>query len=484
MKFIPSNLKAAIVVGLSIALFACGSTEGEEAGVDGSTPAPVDAPPPVDPAPPEAPAPTPPPEETTPPPPEEPAPAPPPPPDEPSTDPKQLLFDEDLAKLLIQSKPNDINLPLGLQAAFDIEYLGSFRMLAGGRSTSDYAIGTLGHNAQSNSLYMAGHAQHNAIAEFEIPEILSFDENIENIIKANVFQDYVTILDKKDIGNQTNRITGILNYKDSMLVTSEIWYDGGGSNRDNLQVFATPNNLTSSSYKGLLQIDGGALAAGYMSKVPDELVSALGGEYIVGWASNYSITSRYSQGPSLYIFNPQESLDAVVTVDKEISTTPIMVFPLEPGKELVPGGSEYKMEISPIWGPLSKVKYGFIVPGTELFMAIGGSGGIHSGIGYKITQDNGDHCDGQCTYEAKDNYNYFWLFNINDMLNASEPWLVKPVSYGKWSHPYDNGGEHSVTGATYNQESSTLYMTLDKAGQVGDYDTPPLILAYRIELKQ
>jgi hypothetical protein len=493
MKFIPSILKTAIVVGLSIALFACGSTEGEEAGVDGSTPAPVEAPPPVDPAPPEAPAPTPPPEETTPPPPEEPAPPPPPeepappPPEEPAPPPSspegQVLFEEDIAKDIRQSIPTDVNIPLGIQATLDVEYLGAFRALAGGESNSNYAVGVLGHNSDSNSLYMAGHSQHNAIAEFGIPDELSLEEAADNIITANVLQEYTTILDKKLDGNNTDKITGILSYEGNLLVTSEIWYDANGSNRDNLQVFSTEYALSDSSFNGMLQIDGGATAAGYMSKVPAELVNKVGSPYIVGWAANYSITSRYSQGPSLHTFDPQDAINAVIGVDKKIEAIPRMVFPLEPGKELVKDGAKYDLNISPIWGPLSKAKYGFIIPGTDLFMAIGSTGGIHSGIGYKITQDNGSLCSGQCTYEADDNYNYFWLFDINDIISADEPWLTRPISYGKWSHPYDKGGRHSVLGASYNGESSVLYISLREAGQVGTYDRPPLIIAYNIKAK-
>ena len=402
-------------------------------------------------------------------------------PSPPPEDSVQLLFDEDIAEIIVQSTPSQINLPLGLQAAFDMEYVGSFRVAGSGDSNSNYAVGALGHNSQNNSLYMAGHSHHNAIAEFEIPADLSFEENVENITIASVFQNYITILDKKDDGNDTNKITGILSYKDNLLVTSEIWYDAGGTNIDNLQVFSTANSLSTSAYKGMLQIDGGALAAGYMSKIPEDLVDSLDAEYLVGWASNYSITSRYSQGPSIHRFNPQNAVNSVMTIDKRISATSLMVFPLEEGKELVQGGADYKLEISPIWGPVSKAKYGFFIPGTGLFLAVGSSGGINSGIGYKITQDNGTRCPGQCSYEADDNYNFFWLFDVNDLLSAEEPWLVQPVSYGKWSHPYDDGGVHRVLGATYNETTSILYITLGRAGRVGEYDRPPLIVAYRIE---
>ncbi|GAA0413183.1 hypothetical protein GCM10009133_21910 [Cocleimonas flava] len=393
----------------------------------------------------------------------------------------QILFEQDIAEDITQSTPTEINLPLGLQATLDIEYLGAFRALAGGDSSSDYAVGILGHNPDNNSLFMVGHSHHNSIAEFAIPDEFSLAEEASDILKADVLQEYVSILDKRDIGQQTNRIDGILFYKQNLLVTSEIWYDASGTNKDNLQVFSNPNDLASSAFKGMLQIQGGARSAGYMSKIPANLVSTLGSEYLVGWASNHSITSRYSQGPSLNLFDPQDAVDADIAVDNTVAVQPKMVFPFEDGKQIVADSNEYKLDISPIWGPVSKAKYGFIIPGTSLFMAVGSHGGIHSGIGYKITQDNGNLCGGPCTYEADDNYNYFWLFDVNDMLTAEDPWLVQPISYGKWSHPYDKAGKHNILGASYDDATSTLYMTLSNAGQVGTYDRPPLILAYKVK---
>ncbi len=483
MKFIPSVLKTAIVVGLSFTLFACGSTDSEETVEEASVPAVVaPPPPPADPAPQ-----PPPPEEPTPPPPppEEPAP-PPPPPEEPAppTPPEeQVLFEEDIAKDIRQSTPTDVNIPLGIQATLDVEYLGAFRVEAGGQSSSDYAVGTLGFNPDNNSIFVAGHGNDKAVAEFEIPDELSLSENPQEVVLANVFQDFVTLLDKKSEGNQTNAINGLLYYKENLIVTSEIWYDGSGSNRDNLQIFSVANDLSSSSYKGMLQLEGAALAAGYMSKVPDDLVETIGGEYIVGWASNYSITSRYSQGPSIYVIAPQEVVDITPTVSREVESSMLMSFPLEEGKTLVPDGEKYLDDISPIWGPVAKAKYGFIIPGTSIFMALGSHAGIHSGVGYKIVQDDGRLCGGPCPHSAADVYNYFWLFDVNDIVNAPNPWEVQPISYGKWSHPYDNNGHRMMLGATYDDYSNTLYLSIDSAGQVANYDRPPMILAYKVKSK-
>lgn len=396
----------------------------------------------------------------------------------------QLLFSEDVAKEIRQSEPDNINLPLGLQATLDIEYLGAFRVNAGGESGSDWAVGTLGFNPDNNSLFMAGHAHHNAIAEFKIPSKLSFSPKVANISNAAVLQKYVKILAKKDIGNKTNKINGMLYYKKNLLVSSEIWYDGNGGNRDNLQIFSNAHNISSSDYKGMLQVEGAAKAAGYMFKVPAEMQGKIGSEYLIGWASNYSITGRYSQGPSLYRFDPNQAMLAVPSVSRVIDTEPLMVFPLEEGKQLVEGGQRYKRDISPIWGPMAKVRYGFIIPGTSYFLAVGSHSGLHSGVGYKITQDNGYLCGGPCSYESADRYNYFWIFDVDEILKAEQPWLVQPISYGKWSHPYDRNGAKNVIGGAFDLDRSILYLALSGAGQTRPYENVPLIISYHIEAKK
>jgi hypothetical protein len=331
---------------------------------------------------------------------------------------------------------------------------------------------------------MAGHSKHNALAEFAIPSTLSFESEVKEIPEAAVLQNYVKILNKKSVGNTNNKINGILYHNQNLLVSSEIWYDGEGNNRDNLQIFSNALDIRSSGYTGMLQVEGAAKAAGYMFKVPKDLSDKLGADYMAGWASNYSIKSRYSQGPSLFRFNPQQAIDAVPTVNRTINTKPLMVFPYGEGKEL---NDRYEEDsstyLSPLWGDVARAKYGFIIPGTTYFLAIGQHSGLHSGIGYKITQDNGKLCGGPCAYENSDIYNYFWIFDVNDMLNADEPWKVSPISYGKWSHPYDRSGARGILGGTFDEQTSTLYLTLEKAGQVGTYDRAPLILSYKIKAK-
>lgn len=401
-----------------------------------------------------------------------------------SIEPEVSLFAEDIAKEIEQSTPTSLNVPLGLAAKLDITYQGAFRVLARGESSSSYAVGPLAYNKDNNSIFMAGHDHHRAIAEFEIPDELSLDPKAAKIVKAKVLQNYVKALNKNKIGNKTDKITGLLYYQGKLLVNSEIWYDGGGKNKDNLQVISDANDLKSADYKGMLQLEGAAKVAGYMSEVPENLQTALGGNYISGWASNYSITSRYSQGPSMYVFSPEDAINATLDGDRTITTTAKMVFPFKGGKVLVKGGDKYTDDVSPIWSSMADARFGFIVPDTNIFMVIGYQGGLHSGIGYKIVQDTGRLCGGGCTKEAKDSYNYFWLFDTTDIINADEPHKIQPFSYGKWSHPYDKDGGHKIIGGTFDTENSRLFLTLKGAGRTGKYDRPPLILSYKITAKR
>jgi hypothetical protein len=387
----------------------------------------------------------------------------------------EVLFAQDISANMPASTVNNPHIPLGLATQFDIEYKGAMRPLAKGESSSSYAVGTLGFNPNHNSLYMTGHSQHNAVAEFKIPATLPITNIVKDLPVMEVLQPYKRVLERASRGNKTNKTTGMLVVDDKLLVTSEIWYDGGGSNKDNLQVFDA-NNLAKAP-KGMLQLKGGALIAGYMAPIPSRLSERFGGDYLVGWASNYSITSRYSQGPSLAVFNPYDAINGDTV---EINTQIKQVYRHGKKTEMVKGGAEYKRNISPVWAPNAKGLYGFIVPNTDIFMVVGKHGGINTGIGYKITQDNGNICGGQCPYGADDLYNYFWLFNVNDILSAENPSDPRPFSYGKWSMPFKG----ALIGAVADLSRDMLYITIKDAGRIGEYDFTPLILAYSIKAKQ
>lgn len=391
------------------------------------------------------------------------------------------VFPEDLVRDYARSTPEHILIPRGLKWILNVTYEGYFRVKAGGDSDASHSVGTLAYNIHNDSIFLAGHAHHKAVAEFKIPNTLSTSSEIINEPFAPVLQDFTSVLDKRTNGRMTNKITGMLYNQGALIINSEIAYDAGANNKDNTQVFYDASSLRTSPYAGLFQIEHGAKAAGYMSVVPQEMQERLGGQYIVGWASNYSINGRYSIGPSLHTFNPDDILNADTEINYSIPVDTYMMFPLQ--NPIVANANSAHLDVSPIWAETSRAIYAFIIPDTNYYLVIGSHSGLHSGLGYKITQDSGRICGGSCPYEASDYYNYFWLFDVNDILSAENPHSILPVSYGKWSHPFDDDGQHKVIGATFDHYNHRLFIALNAAGQVGRYDSVPLIISYKISAR-
>jgi len=207
----------------------------------------------------------------------------------------------------------------------------------------------------------------------------------------------------------------------------------------------------------------------------------LGGPLLTGWASNTSIISRHSVGPTLFTMDPADLDSGDAQVDPSIDTQAHMDFPYAGGRWITPDALDSgPSPASPLWNFLAKARVGFIAPGTSTFVVLGEIGGTRNGIGYKIEQDNGNRCGGYCAYDADDYDNAYWLFDVNDIVDADDVHLPQPYSYGTWSVPFDDGGSHRIIGGTFDPTAATLYLALANAGQVGTYDRPPLILAYSV----
>ena len=119
------------------------------------------------------------------------------------------------------------------------------------------------------------------------------------------------------------------------------------------------------------------------------------------------------------------------------------------------------------------------MPGTRTFALFGSSAGVDTGIGYKITQTDDNLCGGPCARGADDQYNYYWFFALDEILAASALSDPRPYAYGRWSVPFDRDGAHSIIGGAYAPDENVLYLSLEGAAKVGDFDWPPLIVAFQ-----
>jgi hypothetical protein len=132
-----------------------------------------------------------------------------------------------------------------------------------------------------------------------------------------------------------------------------------------------------------------------------------------------------------------------------------------------------------VWTHLSRAAFGIIVPGTRTYLTLGYSGGHENGVCYKCTQDNGNLCGGYCTPVAADNYQYYWLWDVNDLVKVKKgemnSWAVRPYNYGKLALPFKG----AIGGGSFDTASGTLYLTIQGADREGEYSNPPVIVVYR-----
>ncbi|MEM9071886.1 MAG: hypothetical protein AAGE52_25475 [Myxococcota bacterium] len=397
-------------------------------------------------------------------------------------------------------RDEDSSVPVdrGLLAIDDLEYVGAFRFASStfGESSVNYAVGTLGYNPDRRSLFIAGHAQHNAVAEFAIPDRYGTADVVEELpLVGEPLQEFQRLLDRPSTGNPDgmDRYTGLYWHEGHLIVQANRWYDASGRARDTT-LLVVDGDL-SGSIRGYFQLTGAAHSAGYISAIPPAWQDALGGSTLAGWASNYSIVSRYSVGPSLFVFEPDAVTDQASNpaAGGAIEATPWMNFGYADGQFLADDALEYACDredevttcesgasASALWNIISRGMYGFIVPGTRTYAVFGSSGGVETGLGYKIDQDDGRLCGGPCARGASDYYNYYWFFDIDEILAADEVHTPRPYAYGPWSLPFDDGGAHRILGGAWNADEEVLYLSLANAAQVGDFDRPPLLLAFRL----
>ena len=137
-------------------------------------------------------------------------------------------------------------------------------------------------------------------------------------------------------------------YDDELIVNGEDFYDAAANNYDTTLVVRDSSNL-GGTIDGWFEMSGRAHAAGYMGRIPipASLQQLFGGaQYYTGWSSVYSITSRYSQGPSLWTFDPYSSFSG--KTEGPVSTTDWMNFPYSGGSSswLSPTAPYYSPQFS------------------------------------------------------------------------------------------------------------------------------------------
>ncbi len=380
----------------------------------------------------------------------------------------------------------------------NFEYQGGFRSpdTTGAIThydTLSYSPGVIAYNPVNHSIFVPTHAGTQAIVEFAIPEIVNSRETADFKISEVIIQNSGVFhqSDRVDTGiNDRFLITGLALMEGKLVVNYMDWYDTTDE-KDTTVIFQDADNLASGEVTGPLQINGAMHAAGWITPIPKLSQDRLGGLYLSGFSSG-AILSRLSVGPSAFIYK-----DAASILNAESGTTienvGLLDFPY-PGGELYNKSLYGENPISiddilynndlknDLWTRTSSATHGFIVPDSNTYVTLGHSSGHEFGLAYKALQDDGTQCGGPCSYVASDKYNYYWLWNINDLVKVKQgllqPHDLRPYEYGKLNTP----SNAELKGASYDANSGLLYVSLKNADTTTKYARPPLIYVYKISI--
>lgn len=371
----------------------------------------------------------------------------------------------------------------------DFEYVGAFRLPSRryGESDLNFSQGPIAFNPDRQSLFIVGHAHQQAIAEFTIPELVESTVLAELNMAGDPVQPFAAILNRASGGNPegNNRIGGMLYVSGpdgtELPVNAYEYYDAPGDNTVSMLVVRDANGLAESDVDGYFEVQGRpGHTAGWISPVPEPWQSALGGDFVTGNSSGIPIISRTSVGPSAFVFDP---LDIVgkKSVSTPISTTRLLDFSL--AHRLHDDLSNESRE-NDLWNHLSRAVYGVIVPGTRTYATFGHSGGNESGVGYKIVQDNGRRTGGYSSFAVKDNYHYFWLWDVNDLIRVRAGEIqahdVRPYQHGIFRTPFE-GSSQRLGGGAFDASTGRIYLTAQTADrEQGRYANPPVVMAYKV----
>lgn len=162
-----------------------------------------------------------------------------------------LVFLVGLIPLHAQGDPSQLPL-IHLE---DFQYRGAFRLPDDtyGTSNLNYSQGPIAYNPDNHSIFIVGHAHHQQIAEFVVPDLVVSDHIPDLNMAGAPLQIFSDILGRVPGGNpqNLNRVGGIeyVSTADGaeLIVNAYEYYDAPGDNTHTTAVVRTAGNLAASA---------------------------------------------------------------------------------------------------------------------------------------------------------------------------------------------------------------------------------------------
>ncbi|GAB5415420.1 MAG: hypothetical protein Cons2KO_30230 [Congregibacter sp.] len=385
-----------------------------------------------------------------------------------------------ISQVACGDEPVDRVFPLG--DIYELVFEGGIRLQEGtfGSSRAAYNVGPVTVDEDLGQIFVAGHAHHFSVGAYRLTKPKSSFSIADFPIAKNI-QPYRKIQPPERSAGSPDRITGLKVVNNRLIVNVAEYYDGDGNNANTTMYFSDAENLAASTLHGFYTMDGRAHAAGWISEVPASLQSRLGGPYLSGYASNIPVNVRHSIGPSLFVWNPNALVEGSAQSGR-VPAIPLIDYSL---KQPLSDDLYNKSGTNRLWTEVSSAHVGLFALDSTDYLVVGSSGGHASGIGYKITQDNGKLCGGPCARKAGDYYNYFWRYDVSEFEtdNRGRPaYYARPAEYGQLNlFTGVQKRNHLISGADFNAESERLYLLVNNVDETQNpYERQPVLLVYKL----
>ncbi len=369
----------------------------------------------------------------------------------------------------------------------NLTYLGAFRVPNQTSSTKTFNYGGYGLSywPAHNSLLVTGHDWYQEVAEISIPTP-STSSALSGLPRATLIQPLTDILagHAKDIGAGTYKLGDILVRGNEILVTSYLFYDANSiQTKSHFVTGQTFDALP--TVKGPFQVGNtqAGFVSGYMTPIPPEWQSALGGDTLTGNCC-LSIIGRTSLGPSITVFNAND-----VGVLDPVPGTRVLGYPLTSptlGKTTGGGYGGYNAATGvggAIFPSGTRTVLFFGNTGTEP-VCYGSGTSNQSLAGLPVPGTTADiYCYDPIYPTSKGYHGYpykqwVWAYDVNDLLlvksGQKQTWEIFPYAMWEITLPFQTG-HRRISGVGYDSSTKTIFMTADY-----NDGSAPLIYVFQI----
>ena len=366
----------------------------------------------------------------------------------------------------------------------DLQYIGGFRLPAASANGVDFSFGgqPMAFNPANNSLFVGSY--HGSIAEVSIPTPVN-SSSVNALPFATFLQPFSDPTEGHISEISTSGVTtsGLMVYGNRLYGTATIFYDA--NNTQTFSHYSRSLQLNQPSFSGwstVWQQDRSGFVSGWMTPVPAEWQSLLGGPALTGQCC-LPIAWRTSNGPAAFAFNPAQVGAPVV------GATPLLYYTLDHSTLGPWEGS------NPTYGATTQITGFVVIAGTSTALYFGSNGlGSHCyGNGTPNQSLHGTYgTDGaQWCYDPTNSdkgshaypYRYqVWAYDLNDFAavkaGSKQPWDVVP--YAVWSINFPTTeSTMRLSAAAYDAQKQLLYISQRGADPDG-YANRPIVHVFHV----